>query len=98
MWFKNLQVFRVPKKWDLTAEDLAAQLAHRSFHPGGRFAPEARGWIPPRGDDQLVYALGRQWLIALGVEQKLLPGSVIQQAVKERAAQCAYEHESQCRE
>ncbi len=87
MWFKNLQLFRVPQNWDLTADDLAAQLKHHSFQPAGSFALESRGWIPPRGDDQLVYALNRQWLIALGVEQKLLPASVIRQTVKERAAE-----------
>jgi recombination associated protein RdgC len=87
MWFKNLQLFRVPKNWDLTADDLAAQLKRYSFQPAGSFALESRGWIPPRGDDQLVYALERQWLIALGVEQKLLPASVIRQTVKERAAE-----------
>ena len=86
MWFKNLQLFRVPENWDLSAEDLAAQLKQHSFQPAGSFALESRGWIPPRGDDQLVYALSRQWLIALGVEQKLLPASVIRQTAKERAA------------
>jgi recombination associated protein RdgC len=86
MWFKNLQLFRVPQNWELTAEGLAAQLEHHAFQPAGGFALESRGWIPPRGDDQLVYALNRQWLIALGVEQKLLPASVIRQSVKERAA------------
>jgi len=87
MWFKNLQLFRVPKNWALTAKDLAAQLKQNSFQPAGSFALESRGWIPPRGDDQLVYALNRQWLIALGVEQKLLPASVVRQTTKERAAQ-----------
>ena len=47
---------------------------------------ESRGWIPPRGDEQLVYSINHQWLIALGVEQKLLPASVVRQTAKERAA------------
>jgi recombination associated protein RdgC len=87
MWFKNLQLFRVPAHWDLTADGLASQLRSFSFQPCTSMALESRGWIPPRGDDQLVYALHRQWLIALGVEQKLLPASVVRQTVKERAAQ-----------
>ena len=97
MWFKNLQLFRVPKNWDLTAEDLAAQLKQHSFQPAGSFALESRGWIPPRGDDQLVYALNRQWLIALGVEQKLLPASVIRQTAKERAAKLEGKGRAQAR-
>jgi len=87
MLFKNLQIFRVPENWDVTVDDLASQLAGHAFQPAGSFALESRGWIPPRGDDQLVFSLERQWLIALGVEQKLLPASVIRQTVKERAAE-----------
>jgi recombination associated protein RdgC len=87
MWFKNLQLFRAPANWGLTADDLASQLRSFAFQPCTSMAMESRGWIPPRGDDRLVYALDRQWLIALGVEQKLLPASVVRQTVKERAAQ-----------
>ena len=87
MWFKNLQLFRAPENWTLTPDDLASQLGQHAFQPAGSFALESRGWIPPRGDDQLVFSLERQWLIALGVEQKLLPASVIRQTVKERAAE-----------
>lgn len=86
MWFKNLQLFRVPEKWAIGVEDLAAQLGRFAFQPCTSMAMESRGWIPPRGDDQLVVALNHQWLIALGVEQKLLPASVVRQTVKERAA------------
>ena len=42
MWFKNLQIFRVPRNWDLTANDLAAQLKQHSFQPAGSFALESR--------------------------------------------------------
>jgi recombination associated protein RdgC len=87
MWFKNLALFRVPAQWELKADELASQLGSFAFQPCTSLATESRGWIPPRGDDQLVYALDRQWLIALGVEQKLLPASVVRQTVKERAAQ-----------
>jgi recombination associated protein RdgC len=49
---------------------------------------ESRGWLPPRGEgDALVHALGGQMLIALGVEQKLLPASVINHYARERAAE-----------
>jgi recombination associated protein RdgC len=86
MWFKNLQLFRIPENWSLSPNDLAEQLGRFAFQPCSSLAMESRGWIPPRGDDQLVVALHRQWLIALGVEQKLLPASVVRQTVKERAA------------
>src|SRR3546814_10067194 len=50
--------------------------------------PQSRGWVGPATTNaQLVYAQGKQMLIALGVEQKLLPSSVVQQAVDERASE-----------
>jgi recombination associated protein RdgC len=86
MWFKNLQLYRLPSPWHIGAKRLEEQLARFAFKPAGKTEHLARGWIAPCGDDQLVHALRRQWLIALGVEQKLLPASVINQAAKERAA------------
>ena len=86
MWFKNLQLHRLPVPWSMTPEDFADQLRSRLFQPCGGLNRESRGWIPPRGDDQLVYTAHGQWLIALGVEQKLLPASVVNQEAKARAA------------
>jgi recombination associated protein RdgC len=48
---------------------------------------QSRGWVSPQGNGPLVHALNRQWLIALGVEQKLLPASIINQFAKERIAE-----------
>jgi recombination associated protein RdgC len=87
MWFKNLQILRVPTGWTLTAPELETQLRHLVFQPCGGSVRESLGWIPPRGDDRLVYALRGQWLVALGVEQKLLPASVVKQHVEARAAE-----------
>ena len=47
--------------------------------------PLSRGWVSPRRDGGLVFALDRQWLLALAVEQRLLPASVVIEEVKERA-------------
>ncbi|MGA7479604.1 MAG: recombination-associated protein RdgC, partial [Azonexus sp.] len=38
-----------------------------------------------RRDGALVFALDRQWLLALSVEQRLLPSSVVNDEVRERA-------------
>jgi recombination associated protein RdgC len=45
-----------------------------------------RGWVAPQKDGALVHVLAGQWLIALCVEQRLLPASVINDEVRERAA------------
>jgi recombination associated protein RdgC len=87
--FKNLQVYRLPSPWAITLDELAEQLARRRFIPCGSQDPESRGWISPVDDDQLVHSVGGQWLIALGVEQRLLPASVVRQVADERAAEIA---------
>lgn len=46
---------------------------------------QARGWVPPRGQEgELLLSSNRQWMICLGVEQKLLPTSVIRQYAQDR--------------
>ncbi len=87
--FKNLQVYRLPSPWAITLDELAEQLARRRFMPCGSQDAESRGWISPVDDDQLVHSVGGQWLIALGVEQRLLPASVVRQVADERAAEIA---------
>jgi len=87
MWFRNLQVHRFTPDASSSPENLADQLRHQAFQPCGSLARESRGWIPPRGDERLVYTGHGQWLLALGVEQKLLPASVVRQTVEARAAE-----------
>lgn len=87
MWFRNLQVHRFTPDASSTPENLADQLRHQAFQPCGSLTRESRGWIPPRGDDRLVAAVHGQWLLALGVEQKLLPASVVRQTVEARASE-----------
>ena len=89
MWFKNLQLYRLPAGWNIGAENLEDQLARKRFAPCGSQDQETRGWVSPTGDDFLVHRVGGQWLIALGVEQKLLPSSVVKQEAEERAEELA---------
>lgn len=86
MWFKNLTVYRLPKDWGLSAADLEDLLWSRKLRECSSLEMYHRGWVPPSADDQrLVYTLNRQHLIALGVNQKLLPSSIIKQETQERA-------------
>jgi recombination associated protein RdgC len=80
MWFRNLQIFRLTPTWEFSSEQLTEALQRGLFQGCGATDRMARGWVPPRGNDgELVFAVGRQQLIALGVEQKLLPSSVVRQ-------------------
>lgn len=85
MWFKNLQLYRLPAPWALDLAKFEEQLARGPFVRCPASQPMSRGWVSPRGDGALVYALERQWLVALAVEQRLLPSSVVNDEVRERA-------------
>lgn len=85
MWFRNLLIYRLAADTRLTAEALEASLAQDALQPCGSFEMERRGWVRPRTESGYLHTIERQWLIALGVNQKLLPASVVNQTVKERA-------------
>jgi recombination associated protein RdgC len=46
---------------------------------------ESHGWLSPREDGRFLHTVNGHWLCALGVEQKLLPTSVVRQLAAERA-------------
>jgi recombination associated protein RdgC len=85
MWFKNLVVYRLPADLSINAEDLERKLAHHSLQPCGGLQMESRGWICPHEDGLFLFQQHRQCLLALGVEQKILPASVIRQEAETRA-------------
>lgn len=85
MWFRNLQLFRLLEPDALAVEVIEEQLARSPLQPCSSSLPSSLGWIPPCADGALVHAVNRQWLLALGIEQKLLPASVVKQHVKDRA-------------
>ena len=85
MWFRNLQLYRLPTPWAIDLASLEEQVARGPFVKCPSNQPLSRGWVSPRRDGALVFALDRQWLLALAVEQRLLPASVVIEEVKERA-------------
>lgn len=87
MWFKNLIVYRLPDEWPVSAAELEGKLAQRTLQPCGSFDMQSRGWVAPGPTPRLVHTTNGQHMIALGVDQKLLPSSIIKQVAVERAAQ-----------
>lgn len=91
MWFKNLIVYRLPVDWSLSAPDLEEQLSRRTLQPCAPFEMFSRGWVPPCSSGRLVHTVNQHHLIALGIDQKLLPASIIRQVAAERAEALASE-------
>src|ERR1700678_213329 len=85
MLFKNLVFQRLPAEWSLSAAEFEGQLAARMLRPCGPFEMSCRGWVPVTSGGRLLHTVNLQHMIALGVNQKLLPGSIIRQVAEERA-------------
>jgi len=85
MWFKNLIIYRLTK-WDVTPEQLEEKLSAHALQPCSGLEMQRAGWIAPKeGEPTFVHTLGKQLLICLGAEKKLLPASVINTICKARA-------------
>ncbi|MRX09309.1 recombination-associated protein RdgC [Pseudoduganella sp. FT25W] len=87
MWFKNLQIYRLPAPWAYTPEQLEAALSSNAFTPASSNELLRQGWDKPRPNGGLVHVVNKQMLILLGTEKKLLPATVINQVAKARAAE-----------
>ncbi|MHB1116764.1 recombination-associated protein RdgC [Sideroxydans sp.] len=87
MWFKNLLIYRL-NKWDVTPEQFEEKLSNLALQPCSGLEMQRVGWIAPKENaPAFVHTLGKQMLICLGAEKKLLPASVINTISKERAAE-----------
>jgi len=88
MWFKNLQIYRLPVAWEMSVKALDEQLAKGRFVPCGALEAVSRGWVAPRPEqdaEALVHVIGGQWLLNLETETRLLPSLVVRQEVRARA-------------
>ncbi|MDD3328315.1 MAG: recombination-associated protein RdgC [Zoogloea sp.] len=85
MWFRNLQIYRLPINWNLTADTLREKLSARPFQRCGSQDMASRGWSSPTKDDRFVMAVGGHYLVCLQAEQKLLPSAVVNDVAGDRA-------------
>jgi len=94
MWFKQMSVFLLPADYSLSAAELQDALAANPLQPCGTQEMQRVGWVAagprrPVGDEvlPLLHTVQGQHLLALGIEEKLLPTAIIRQQADERAAQ-----------
>ena len=85
MWFRNLQVYRCPAPFNISATSLEEQLGRHGFRGIAGYETQAQGWASPRDDGGLVHTVHGQTLISLCSEKKLLPTSVIKDVTKVKA-------------
>lgn len=87
MWFKNLALFRFTEPFAHSSEALLEALKQRRFRSCGPMEMATLGWHPPlrRDDHPLVHAANGFLLLSLLREEKILPASVVNEAVEEKA-------------
>lgn len=86
MWFKNAFIYRLASQNSITPDVLNEKLTLRPLLPCSGLDKQSRGWVPCHSE-KLVHSVNKQILFALGVEQKLLPTTIINRFAKERAAE-----------
>jgi recombination associated protein RdgC len=86
MWFKNIFIYQLPADFKITASTLQEKISLKPLMPCSGLDKKSLGWVSCRGDDRLVHVANKHILFALGVEQKLLPATIINRFAKERVA------------
>lgn len=86
MWFKNLQVYRFTKPFDMTPEELSEALQTKEFQPCGSQDLSRYGWVPPLGHHgtDFVHAANGFVMVCAKKQDKLLPAAVINEMVSEK--------------
>ena len=87
MWFKNLQVYRFTRSFDLTHDDLNDLLAAQAFVPCGSQDLKRSGWAPPLGrhGSEFVHSTAGYMMLCLKRQDRLLPSSVVNEELEEKA-------------
>ncbi|ATH82869.1 recombination-associated protein RdgC [Ectopseudomonas mendocina] len=87
MWFRNLLIYRITQVIDLAAEKLEAALASKPARPCASQELTTYGFAAPLGkgtDAPLVHAVEGMLLIRAQKEERMLPGHVVRDALKEK--------------
>ncbi len=90
MFFRNLTLFRFPKTLDLG--ELETRLADVALKPVGAMELSSRGFISPFGRNEgeeaaLLHRIEDAIWLALGGEDKILPGAVVNDLLQKKVAE-----------
>lgn len=86
MLFKNFLVYDLKGPWNKTAGALEEVLMARPLLPCPALAWESKGWVPVNAQGVLVESHERHLLLAMGLEEKRIPGSAMKREVAAKTA------------
>ena len=86
MFFRNLSLFRFSEAMAASLAELETHLEQKRLRPCGPLEQSTRGFVSPHGRNAelLAHRAGNFVLVALGGEDKLLPGSVVNEELSAR--------------
>lgn len=86
MWFRNLLLYRFSQTVPFTEAELLSALEERSARPCASQETHTLGWTTPFGrhSENLLQVAEGYWLLALRKEERILPSSVIKDALAEK--------------
>ncbi|OUR99246.1 recombination-associated protein RdgC [Gammaproteobacteria bacterium 42_54_T18] len=86
MFFKNLRIYKFTKPFLLSPEELEEKLAEHAFQGCGKHDQSKYGWVEPLGrhGQMLTHVTGEHIMICGMKEEKILPASVVNDAVQEK--------------
>ncbi|MBC8508764.1 MAG: recombination-associated protein RdgC, partial [Chloroflexi bacterium] len=83
MWFRNLQIYRLTETFTPTADELHEALSDKAFKPCAGLDTHRIGWTTPlsKHGDLLVHATNGCFMLCMRREERILPATVIREAV-----------------
>ena len=87
--FKTIHYFNISPLWVSDLQSIENAVGVARFVDCGASQERSLGWTEPRGEKHgpLVESVGGQWVLKLMIEGKVLPGSVVKEAVAKRVEQ-----------
>ena len=97
MWFKNLILYRFTQAFELSADELEEKLKQKRFKSCGSQDVSTYGWVPPLGkhSDNLTHSANGFIMVCARKEEKILPASVIRDALEEKIEHIEQEQDRQ---
>ena len=85
--FKQLIIYRIATNWQADLAAVQEALARTTFTACGATQERSAGWVPPRGEEEGLFAesINGQWILRFMSESKMLPASVLNRKVQEKA-------------
>ncbi len=85
MWFKNLQIYRLTRPLDLSAEELSEKLAEQAFVSCGSHEQAKFGWVPPvESGSDFIHSANGYMMFCEKRQEKIVPAQVINEEVAEQ--------------